>query len=240
MEFGILNPLGKWLMPKLIKKLRRWDYLAAQRPDYFIANSQNTQKRITKYYKRKSEVIYPGIDVGEFSLWENKKNYFLAVGRCIPYKKFDLLVEAFNINGKDLIIATNTDNKLYRKLRKRSKENITWKINLPRSEIIDLYANAKCFVFPPEEDFWLVPIESQACGTPVIAYKVWWALETVISKKTGIFFDQQTPESLNKAIESFETMTFDSRVIRKHAKQFDKKIFQKKLIKFIEEKLSFQ
>jgi glycosyltransferase involved in cell wall biosynthesis len=172
MEFGVLNPLGKWLMPKLIKKLRRWDFAAAQRPDYFIANSKNTQNRITKYYKRESEVIYPSIDTSEFSLTEKKDEYYLAVGRCIPYKKFDLLVDAFNTNGKKLIIATNTDNTLYKNLKKISKDNIEWKMNLPRNKIIDLYAKAKCFVFPPEEDFGLVPVEAQACGTPVVAYGV--------------------------------------------------------------------
>lgn len=238
MEFGILNPIWKWVMPKIINKLRKWDYLAAQRPDCFIANSKNTQERIQKYYKRESEVIYPSIDISEFPLREEKDEYYLAVGRCIPYKKFDLLVEAFNQNGKKLIIATNTDNKLYRKLKNISKDNIEWKLSLPRKDIIDLYANAKAFVFPPEEDFGLVPVEAQACWTPVIAYGVWGALETVIENKTGIFFSSQTPESLNEAIASFETMTFDYQTIRKHAEQFDTKIFKAHLVKFIEEKLN--
>ena len=236
MEFWVLNPLWKWIMPKLIKKLRKWDFVAAQRPDYFIANSKNTQNRITKYYQRDSTVIYPSIDISEFPLTHTKDDSYLAVGRCIPYKKFDLLVETFNANGKKLIIATNTDNKLYRKLKKISKENITWKMNLPRAEIIKLYAKAKCFVFPPEEDFGLVPVEAQACSTPVIAYWVWGALETVLSGKTGIFFEEQTPESLQKAIDLFETMTFDAQVIRKHAEQFDSKIFKDKLVSFIEKK----
>lgn len=237
MEFGILNPLWKWLMPKLIDKLRTWDYAAAQRPDYFIANSKNTQWRISKYYNRESEVIYPSIDISQFPLTEKKEEYYLAVGRCIPYKKFDLLIDAFNANGKKLIIATNTDNTLYKNLRKISKDNIQWKMNLPRSEIIDLYAKAKCFVFPPEEDFGLVPVEAQACGTPVIAYGVGWALETVVSWKTGIFFEDQTQESLNKAIDTFESMTFDATTIQAHAEQFDSKIFKENIVRFIEEKL---
>lgn len=238
MEFGILNPLGKWLMPKLITKLRRWDYCAAQRPDFFIANSKNTQERIKKYYTRESEVIYPSIDISEFPLGAKKEDYYLAVGRCIPYKKFDLLVDTFNTNGKKLIIVTNTDNSLYKNLKKISKENIKWKLNLPRKDIIQLYSIAKCFVFPAEEDFGLVPVEAQACGTPVIAYGVWWALETVLDWKTGIFFDSQTQESLQKSIDTFETMTFDTKTIRKHTEQFDKSVFKEKLVKFIEEKLS--
>ncbi len=237
MEFGLLNPVWKFIMPRLIKKLRKWDYAAAQRSDYFIANSINTQKRIKKYYNRKSDVIYPSIDISEFPLIEKKQEYYLAVGRCIPYKKFDLLVETFNENGKKLIIATNTDNTLYRKLKKISKENIEWKMNLPRTEIIDLYAKAKCFVFPPEEDFWLVPVEAQATGTPVIAYGVWWALETVIDQKTGVFFKKQTPQSLQKAINRFETMSFDAKKIRKHAEKFDTKIFKSQLLGFVTDKL---
>lgn len=233
MEFGILNPAGKWLMPKLIKRLRRWDYLAAQRPDFFIANSQNTQKRIEKYYGRKSEVIYPSIDISQFPLTKKKDDYYLAVGRCIPYKKFDLLVDAFNQSGQKLIIATNTDNTLYKNLKKISKSNIEWKLSLPRDEIIELYSKAKAFVFPPEEDFGLVPVEAQACGTPVIAYGVWWALETVVDGKTGLFFQHQTPESLNQAIKRFETMDFDSTEIRKHAEAFDSSIFKEKLSDFI-------
>lgn len=251
MEFWILNPLGKWLMPKLIKKFRRWDYIAAQRPDYFIANSENTQNRIKKYYNRKSEVIYPAIDIKDFPKiplswqergrgWDNwkKEDYYLAVWRCIPYKKFDLLVEAFNTNGKKLIIATNTDNKLYRKLKKISKSNIKWTLHLPRSKIINLYFRAKCFVFPPEEDFWLVPLEAQSCGTPVIAYWVWGALETVIDGTTWLFFKEQTPKSLNTAINQFESMKFDTKAIRKNAEKFDKTIFQNELREFIDEKLT--
>ena len=128
MEFGILNPLAKLVMPRLIKSLRKWDLAASMRPDYYIANSENTQKRITKYYERESEVIYPGIDTKSFTFSEQKSDFYLSVGRCIPYKKFDLLVDTFNKNGKKLILVTNTDNKLYKKLKAKSKDNIEWKL----------------------------------------------------------------------------------------------------------------
>ncbi len=135
MEFGILNPLAKWLMPKLIHKLRIWDFCAAQRPDYFLANSENTACRIKKYYDRDATVLYPGIEIQipppsgtPFYKGRKREEFYLAVGRCIPYKKFDLLVEAFNKNGKKLICVTNTDNKLYKKLKKISKPNIEWKL----------------------------------------------------------------------------------------------------------------
>ena len=128
MEFGLLNPLAKLVIPRLIQSLRKWDLAASMRPDYYIANSENTQKRITKYYEKESEVIYPGIDTESFIFSEQKSDFYLSVGRCIPYKKFDLLVDTFNQNGKKLILVTNTDNKLYRKLKAKSKDNIEWKL----------------------------------------------------------------------------------------------------------------
>ena len=250
MEFGVLNPLARWVMPKLIHKLRKWDFCAAQRPDYFLANSENTAARIKKYYGRESKVIYPGIEIP----WDRSQetglmqDFYLAVGRCIPYKKFDLLVEAFNQNGKKLVCVTNTDNKLYRKLQKISETNIEWKLDISRDETQELFANAKAFLFPPEEDFGLAPLEAMAHGTPVIAYGKGGALETVVSNETGLgwdrsqaatglFFTEQTPESLNRAIEQFEIMQFDEEYIKKHAAKFSKEIFQEKFIEYIEEKL---
>lgn len=237
MEFWILNPIWKYFMPKIVWKLRKWDFCAAYRPDFFIANSKNTASRIKKYYKRKSEVIYPWVDTEKFEFNEQKEDFYLYVWRCIPYKKFDLIVDAFNKNWKKIIIITNTENKLYKNLKSKSKENIDWKINLDFSEIKKYYSKAKCFLFPPEEDFWLVPIEAQASGTPVIAFWKWWALETILENETWIFFQEQTVKSLNSAIEKFEKMDFDYKKIRKHSQKFDKKYFKENLLNFIKEKL---
>lgn len=237
MEFGILNPLWKWLMPKIVHKLRQWDFVAAQRPDFFIANSNNTKQRIKKYYWRESHVIYPWVDVKKFLQCSSKEEFYLYVWRCIPYKKFDLVVDAFNKNWRKIILVTNTNNKLYKSLKAKSKQNIEWSLNPKREELNYLYSKAKAFIFPPEEDFWLVPIEAMACWTPVIAYKKWWAIETVINKKTWIFFDKQTTNSLNKAIEKFEEMSFDYLKIREHALKFDKDIFKNNILEFLENKL---
>ncbi len=234
MEFWILNIFWKWLMPKIVFKLRQWDFIAAQRPDYFIANSKNTANRIKKYYNRNSTVIYPCIDISKFKLNEKKENFYLYVWRCIPYKKFDLIVDTFNKNGKRIVLVTNTENKLYKELKEKSNSNIEWKLNISKTETIELFWKAKAFLFPPEEDFWLVPIESMACGTPVIAYSKWWALETVIDWKTWIFFKEQAIESLNEAIKKFEQITFNPNQIRNHVLKFDKKIFKDELLWFIE------
>jgi len=268
MEFGIFNPIWKWLMPKIVHKLRNWDFCAAQRPDYFIANSKNTKKRIGKYYWRKSKVIYPCIDTSPLNIKpipsslhsevlplkrEEIKDFYIYIWRCIPYKRFDLVVDSFNENWKKIIILTNTENKLYNELKSRSNSNITWKLNISNDEKIDLLTKAKALIFPPEEDFWLVPIESMACWTPVIAYWKWWALETVKAPHhpsgtspqreeeyyTWIFFKNTTVESLNETIDKFEKMSFDSEKIIKHAEKFDKKVFKKELLQFIENKFDF-
>ena len=238
MEFGgILNWIWKKIAPGKIHKLRQWDFCAAKRPDYFIANSKNTSSRISKYYKRDSEVIYPCIDISQSIFREEKQDYYFYIWRCIPYKKFDLLIESFNQNWKKLIIATNTDNTLYRELKEKSKSNIEWKFDASREEINNLYANARAFMFPPEEDFGIVPLEAMACGTPVIAYWKWGALETVVENSTWVFFSEQNSESVNTAIEQFETMHFDAKIIRNHAEKFDKEIFKQNLYNCIENKL---
>jgi len=238
MEFWwVLNFVWKKLMPWMVNKLRQWDFVAAARPDYFIANSKNTAKRITKYYDRESEVIYPCIDVNSFKFREEKEDFYLYVWRCIPYKKFDLIVDTFNENWKKIILVTNTDNKLFRELKATSKENITWKLNISRNETRELFSKAKAFMFPPEEDFWLVPVEAMACWTPVISYSKWGALETVIDWKTGVYFSEQTVESLNDSINNFEWLEFDFNYIRNHALSFDKENFKNNILTFIKKRL---
>lgn len=235
-EFWILNPIAKLLMPKIIHKLRMWDFMASKRVDYFIANSKNTQNRIKKYYKKESEVIYPWIELKDFYISE-KKDFYLYVWRVIPYKKFDLIVEAFNKNKKPLVIITNTPNKLQKKLEKSSSKNITWKVNVSKEELNKYYSEAKAFLFPPEEDFWIAPIEAMASWTPVIAYNKWWAKETVIDWVNWIFFENQSVRSLNNAIEKFEKLSFNSDKIRETSLNFSKERFKENLLNFIQSKL---
>lgn len=172
LEFGKLNFLAKMFLPIMVNFLRKKDLEAAQAVDVFWANSETTAQRIKKYYHRHSEVIYPGIHTEEFyrQKSDEKQDFYFAIGRCIPYKKFDLLVEAFNKNGKPLKIATNTDNLLFSELKAKSKPNIEWIFAPSIEQRNRLYADAKAFLFPPEEDFGLVPVEAMASGTPVIAY----------------------------------------------------------------------
>ncbi len=139
LEFGWLNPLVRLFMPVIAKRLREWDALAADRVDDFVANSSNTSKRIAKYYRRASAVITPGIDLEKFVVETEKDDYYFAIGRMIPYKKFDLLVDAFNANGKRLVIATNTENALFRELFKKSESNIEWVLGPSHEEKVRLF-----------------------------------------------------------------------------------------------------
>lgn len=172
MEFGWLNPIAKFFLKMFISRFRKWDFEAAQNVDIFIANSQYTQAGIKKFYKKDATIIYPAIP---FSAEENpileRENYYFAIGRCVPYKRFDLLVKTFNANKKNLIIATNTDTDLYRELREKSGENIVWKFDLSRKEIYETFQKSRGFLFPQEEDFGIVAVEALATGTPIIAYK---------------------------------------------------------------------
>ena len=234
MEFWFLNPVARFVLDRLIGWLRRLDYSAAQQVDFFIANSENTRERIQKYYDRESEVIYPGVNIPEILTGWKKWDYYIGVGRCIPYKRFDLLVDAFNESGKRLILCTATNTPLFRELMAKSKPNIEWKYRVSNAEKDTLMAGAKAFLFPPLEDFGLVPIEAMAMGTPVIAYGEWGALETVVDGVTGLFFSPQTPAALNAAIEKFETMEWDRETIREHAEKFSKENFQKKISTYIQ------
>ena len=251
MEFGILNPLVKSVFRLVKWWMKKVDYRAAQKVDFFIANSETTRERIQKYYNRDADVIYPGVDAPVLSFSEGispsleskqilasqgrqKEEYYFSIGRCIPYKKFDLLVDAFNTNGKKLILATGTDNLLYRTLREKSQPNIEWRFYPTNAEKTELMQHAKAFLFASEEDFGIVPVEAMMAGTPVIAYGKWGATESVADGKTGIFFTPQTAEALSEAVEKFEKMEFDREKIQKHAEKFSKENFKENIRNFLE------
>lgn len=223
----------------VVNYLKRWDKIASGRPDYFIAISKNVQKRIKKYYQKEAEVIYPPIETERFQInskTQNKSsNFFLIVSRLVSYKKIDLAVRAFNQLGLPLkIIGTGKEMK---RLKKIAKKNIKFLGQLTDENLLSYYQKCRALVFPQEEDFGLVPLEAQACGKPVIAFRGGGALETVISEKTGIFFWPQTVEALKKAVERFLVLKFDPEECRKNAMRFAKEEFKRKFENFVKEKL---
>ncbi|MCD6194927.1 glycosyltransferase [bacterium] len=213
---------------------RRWDYLAAQRPDVVLANSKNIKKRIEKYYQRKANVLYPSIRVKKYKVGICKKDYFLVVSRLSPYKKVDLVVRAFkNKNLKLKIVGKGQELKRLKKMAQGAK-NIEFLGFVSEKELRKLYAQALAVIFPQIEDFGLVPLEALASGTPVIAYNKGGVLET-ITEQTGVFFNEQTEKALIKAIDEFLSRkeSFSPQVLRQQAEKFDFSHFKKRLLKIV-------
>ncbi|HVE80795.1 MAG TPA: glycosyltransferase [Candidatus Dormibacteraeota bacterium] len=229
--FGKLNPLAGLVLPFLIGTLRRMDYKAAQKVDYYLANSANVQARIKRYYGRDSEVVYPPIETGSFTKPRTPKDYYLIVGRQVAYKRLDLAVDAFNKLGLKLKVAGSGEE--INRQKARSKPNIEYLGFVSGDELADLYAGAKGFIFPPEEDFGIAPVEAMSAGCPVIAYAKGGALEYVIEGETGVLFKKQTPQDLIDAVKRLQGIKFDEKKIRRHAKQFDRKVFIKKIRDFV-------
>jgi glycosyltransferase involved in cell wall biosynthesis len=233
--FGAFNGVARLMLPAIIGSLRRMDYRAAQKIDYFIANSANVAARIQKYYHRDATVIYPPVATEQFTVPHHAKDYYLIVGRQVAYKRLDLAVDAFNRLGFKLKVA-GTGEEVARQ-QPRSKPNIEYLGRVSEAELTELYAGAKAFIFPPEEDFGITPVEAMAAGCPVVAYARGGALEYVVEGETGTFFDQQTPDALTAAIKRCEKLTFSDAKLRAHAAQFDQSVFSKKIHKFVDDKV---
>lgn len=225
-------------IPQLILSyLRIWDYQAAQRPDYFIADSENVRERIKKYYNRDSEVIYPPVETERFFVSDKPKGYFLLAGRMVPYKRFDLAIEAFSRLPEEKLFVVGDGperKKLEARCRKLGAGNIKFFGNIPDSELMGYYSGCKALLYPQEEDFGIIPVEAMASGRPVIAYGRGGVLETVIEGETGLFFNEQKPESLIGAVKNFDEGRFDSERIRRHAEKFDSAVFKTKISESID------
>lgn len=232
-EFGYPGFLKK-MVPFAMNYIRMWDRISAERVTHYIANSQCVANRIKKYYRKDSAVIYPPVDVSRFSMSDKIDDYFLIISRLLPYKRFDVAVEAFRDLGIPLkIIGGGPDENRLKKIAGNSS-NIEFLGRLPDNEVVEYFSKCQAFVFPSEEDFGIVQVEAMASGRPVIAYRAGGALEVVRENETGLFFDEQTPESLKETLKKFKSENFDPRTIRAYAEKFDKDIFKDRIAKFIE------
>jgi len=229
------------------KRLKVWDLIAADRVDGFIANSRNVQDRIKKYYNRDSVVIYPPVDVGNFlvgnshsdhplnpSLARRKNSYFLIGGRIASYKRFDMVVRAFNKLGIHLKVFGLGP--WLSVVKKKAGPNIEFIGAVPESEKIKLLAQARAFIHPQVEDFGITAVESMAVGTPVIAYQAGGALETVKDGKTGVFFADQDWQALADCVIRFESAKFDPSAIKQHTEQFSANRFKREIREYVDEK----
>ncbi len=225
------TPIRIALRP-LIRYLRRWDYLAAQRVDHFIAISGEIQARIRQYYQREATVIYPPVDTSYFAPADRHDDYFLIVSRLIPYRRIDLAVRAFNRLGLPLVIAG--DGRDREALQAMAESNITFAGFVPDADLPELFARCRAYVLAGSEDFGIAPVQAMAAGRPVIAYASGGALDYVIPGQTGLHFREPTPEALVAAVQAFDEERFDPVVIRRHAERFDKSVFECKLREFVE------
>lgn len=229
-----LGKAKKLVIPYMMNYIRLWDAVSADRVDYFIANSKNVAKRIWKHYRREADVIYPPVKCSYFDISDCGEDYFLIVSRLVAYKRIDLAVETFNHLGLPLVIIGEGPQLDY--LKGMAGSNIKILGRQPDEVVREYYKKCRAFIFPGEEDFGITPLEAQACGRPVIAYAKGGALETVVSEKTGVFFEEQTEASLKGAIEAFRSIEFDKLEIRNHALNFDEEVFKNKIRQYVDEK----
>lgn len=232
-----LGRIFKAVLPLAVRKLKKRDLEAAKSVDYFIAISEIVKKRIKKYYGRESIVIYPPVETSKFMVSGKEKKYFLVVSRLNPYKKIDLVIEAFNKLPYELKIVGGGP--YMETLKKMAKsENIKFLGKISDEKLTKIYSGCKAFIFPGVEDFGIAPLEAQASGRPVIAYAAGGALETVVEETTGLFFKRQSAGSLIELIEKFMKIEnkFKPEIIRGNALKFDKEIFKSNLKKFINNK----
>lgn len=240
------NPILKFLSKPVVSYLRKWDKIAAQRPDILVAISTAVKDRIKKYYNRQSEIVFPPIDshhknsllrvspgakTNRSFLLDAKSDYFLVVSRLVPYKRVDLAVKVFNRLKLPLVIVGTGSERL--KLRLMAGKNIKFVGEVTDSELADYYKGARALIMPQEEDFGMVSVEAQAFGVPVIAYKKGGVLDSVIEGKTGALFDRQTPESLIAAVERFDKMVFNPGELVNNAKNFSKERFKKEFLELV-------
>lgn len=220
--------LKKLLIGWQMHHIRMWDKLAADRVDAFVAISNYIQQRIHKYYRKESTIIFPPVNTHLYQLGP-KDDFYLIVSRLVTYKRVHLAVEAFNQLGLPLVIIG--DGGEAETLHKQAQSNVRFLGRLSDEEIADWYSKAKAFVFCGEEDFGITPVEAQAAGTPVIAYKRGGVLDTVIADKTGIFFSEPTVDSLCEAIKQFEQngVVYNAEQIKNHAEKFSLKRFQQEI-----------
>ncbi len=221
----------------ILQYIRTWDARSAMGVDHFVANSQFIARRIRKVYRRPAEVIYPPVDTELFKPGDERADFYLTVSRLVPYKRIDIIVEAFNLMPDKKLVVVG-DGPLMSELRKIANDNITLVGHQSEAELLRYMQLAKAFVFAAEEDFGIVPVEAMSCGIPVIAYGLGGVRETVRDGETGIFFDQQTAQSVVNAVRRFETqgLTNDTHSIRERAEQYTTKRFQEQLKDLLESK----
>lgn len=232
-ESRLDSGLKGWLVRWLLHSIRVWDHRTAAGVDAFMANSRFIARRIEKVYRRQATVVYPPVNVDRFQVREKKDDFYFTASRLVPYKRIDLVIDAFNAmpDKKLVVIGDGPD---LQKLRKMAGPNVNVMGWQPNDVMKDHMERAKAFVFAGEEDFGIILLEAQAGGTPAIAFGKGGALETVVENKTGLYFNEQSVPSLICAVEDFETKTWDARECRRNAEAYSTQAFRENFRGFVE------
>ncbi len=236
--FGILNPLVRFFFRLAVGPLRRADFKAAERPDYFITISEYAEKQISKYYKRKATIINPPVELDAFKYKKTEpEDYYIVTSRQVNWKRVDLTIKACMMEQKKLvIIGEGPEHKKLVKLAQGS-ELIKFLPMMKKEKLVEYLSKAKGYLFPSLEPFGIAPVEALACGCPVIAFNEGGSRDYIIDEKNGTFFKEQTAESLAEAIREFEKMKFDREKVAKTAERFGVERFKKEMKAFIDEKM---
>jgi len=236
--FGKLNWLVRLAMPLFVPSLKKADYKAAQEVDVFIANSSEVQKRIKRYYDRTSTVIHPSVDTSRFNPARERGDYYVALGRQVPYKRVDLAVVAATKLGIKLKVYGNgSEHERLVAMAGPTVEFFTDRFGDASDAVIEEGLNsARGFIFPAEEDFGIVPVQAMAAGAPVVAYSKGGALD-IVDSESGVLFPEQTVESVAAAIKQLETKQFLPGTLRRKSKRFEKSLFITKMRKIVSDQL---
>lgn len=231
--FGLFDPLARIGLKLLVGPLRKWDYKAAQRPTAMVANSTHTQRAIQKYYNRKSEVIFPPVDLDRFKVTKPvKRKGFVIAGRQTPYKRVDLAIHACTkLNLPLTVIGRGPD---HQHLLDIAGPTITFETNASDEDVARYFQQAEAFIFPGVDDFGIVAVEALSAGTPVIAFKAAGALDYIIPGQTGLFFEEQTVQSLCDTLKDFSSHSFDHTIIAKSAERFSPQEFKARFDAFVQ------
>ena len=235
-ESGLDRGLKGMLAKYFLHKIRLWDASTANRVDHYVANSRYIARRIKKTYGKPSDVIYPPVDVDKFTLREAKEEFYLTASRMVPYKKIDLIVEAFSQTDKKLLVIG--DGPDMAKIKSKAGKNVELLGFADDETMADLMGRAKAFVFAAEEDFGITPVEAQACGTPVICFGRGGARETVLDGESGLYFMEQNTKELLAAVAKFEQNydKFEPTKIRENSLKFSRARFEAEIKSYVEKK----
>ncbi len=239
---NLTTGIKSWITRLILHKIRIWDLRTSNGVDFFIANSKYIARRIWKVYRREADVIYPPVATTINDLEYKREDFYVTVSRMVVYKKIDIIVEAFIKNPNRKLVVIGSGPMLKNIMHQaRNVDNIQVLGFQSDAVLVDYLRRAKAFVFAAEEDFGILPVEAQAYGAPVIAYSKGGVTESVIvdgNNRTGLFFDEQTVESLNLAIDMFEKNSFISKDCINNAKLFTPEIFRNKITNYINEKMT--